>query len=1202
MTYAAFNHCFGRHDHLAQLREFYQQTNLHKRGKLVTITGERGIGKTTLLAQLEDYLREEGTLILKAECRREASSLGVIHQWIDQVLAYLSQAPSLYPLFERSEILANHLRLPDPQAVNLFEHLDEFISILQDLSLIRPLLISLHDFDLASPSTHRAIVYFARSMLSHPELQHEPFCGLLVLSLDKLHSSDDRTWLKEIDHHELKLKGIDSEAIRQVLSQDQIIDRIIELTAGNPHKIAKLFEPRYLVKDRNVLTGLSTQEYTILSILAVFGQPLTPDRLYKLTDLDTNDFQTALTQLVAQSILQKSIIHGNIKVSYRQLGDENDVYQSLTPAKRESLHAHIGRSIGNTIEWIETKAKHLLKGKCGSDAIVYAKQAAEKLELSFCYDEAIQLYQQALELSSDPKEQMTLLEAIILLCEQINAFESALNALAKLKELTKDPSSVLLKEAKIYLKHGDYHLAVDRLEKWHSLYEKDSSDTQKNESYREFLALRAETALLQGELMHADSLTKDALENLDETDFLLRFTLDNIRGKIALARKDNELAQRIFETNRFRSEQSGIKTEILRAEVQLGLTALNQKRYSDAYQHYQRSEELARSLKDYRALAIALQHLAVLSERSRNYNRAIALYQEAITCLKKIGHNSYLSWVSLDLAKLYIDIGEIKRAKAMVELAENLSEKQAPQISRYNSLLLKGRLDVIHCDYVKAERHLQAALKEASSHNDQSQIIRVKIELSKLSKQKGHHDKALKILESIDIQSHDTQANAEILVNRALLTPLNKRQTILLQALEFATKQKDPEFIWRAHFLLAEVALKKNNPQRANEHFEHACLVEARIAESIPEEMLDRYRKDPFRVLFYTENEKQNDALVVRSKDKAEANSIISSKMIGAHPSVLQLHQHIERVAKTDAIVLIRGESGTGKELIADAVHQHSLRKNSPFIKVNCGALVESLLLSELFGHEKGAFTGATERKIGRFERANGGTIFLDEIGDISPKTQVALLRVLQEQCFERVGGTKSINVDVRILFATHQNLEQMVEEGKFREDLYYRIRGIQLLSPPLRERHEDIPKIASFILQKIAAERGCAPKGIDSSAQELLCGYQWPGNVRELENVLRSVSLFADDRLLGKNDFSDYHELFATRIQHQNASVLNPYQALKERGLSLRDLKKELEAECISNALDEANGNITKAADLLGMKRPRLSQLIKEYQLSNSK
>ena len=235
------------------------------------------------------------------------------------------------------------------------------------------------------------------------------------------------------------------------------------------------------------------------------------------------------------------------------------------------------------------------------------------------------------------------------------------------------------------------------------------------------------------------------------------------------------------------------------------------------------------------------------------------------------------------------------------------------------------------------------------------------------------------------------------------------------------------------------------------------------------------------------------------------------STMVGHTRSMRLVFEQVRQVAKWNTTVLVRGESGTGKELIANAIHYNSPRANGPFIKLNCAALPDSLLESELFGHEKGAFTGAVSQRKGRFEQAHGGTIFLDEIGEISPAFQAKLLRVLQEGEFERVGGAKTQMVDVRVVAATNRNLESEVQAGRFREDLYYRLNVMPLQMPPLRERTEDIPELARFLVGKIAKNQGRELE-IEDGALGLLMRYDWPGNVRELENCLERAAVMSEE------------------------------------------------------------------------------------------
>jgi DNA-binding NtrC family response regulator len=259
------------------------------------------------------------------------------------------------------------------------------------------------------------------------------------------------------------------------------------------------------------------------------------------------------------------------------------------------------------------------------------------------------------------------------------------------------------------------------------------------------------------------------------------------------------------------------------------------------------------------------------------------------------------------------------------------------------------------------------------------------------------------------------------------------------------------------------------------------------------------------RVLETEQLRRETRQLRARVRDR-----VAPRNMIGVAPPMQRVFEVIDQVAPSKATVMITGESGTGKELVANAIHQRSPRANGPFVKLHCAALAESLLESELFGHEKGSFTGAMARKDGRFSIADGGTLFLDEIGEISPAIQVKLLRFLQEHEFERVGGTHTIKVDVRIIAATNRNLREEVAKGRFREDLYYRLNVVALEMPPLRDRRGDIPALADFFLNKLMAENAKQLAGIAPQTLDLLCAYDWPGNVRELENALERAVVLA--------------------------------------------------------------------------------------------
>ena len=304
--------------------------------------------------------------------------------------------------------------------------------------------------------------------------------------------------------------------------------------------------------------------------------------------------------------------------------------------------------------------------------------------------------------------------------------------------------------------------------------------------------------------------------------------------------------------------------------------------------------------------------------------------------------------------------------------------------------------------------------------------------------------------------------------------------------------------------------------------------------------------------------------------------------ILGEHPSMQRLMKNIAQVARSRATVLIHGETGTGKELLAAAIHQNSTRKDTPFVKLNCASLSETLLESELFGHERGSFTGAMTRREGRFKQADGGTLFLDEVSEIPASVQIKLLRFLQEREFERVGGNETIKVDVRVVAATNRNLKQRVDEGRFREDLYYRLKVVQLDVPPLRVRRSDIPLLAHAFLRKYAGENDRPVQGLSEEALQHLMMYPWPGNVRELENAIERAVVMCEDELIQRDDLptSAHGDL-------QNGSLM----ALIP-GITM----SELERVAILRTLDAVDGSTARAADILGISQRKIQYRVKEW------
>jgi DNA-binding NtrC family response regulator len=316
-----------------------------------------------------------------------------------------------------------------------------------------------------------------------------------------------------------------------------------------------------------------------------------------------------------------------------------------------------------------------------------------------------------------------------------------------------------------------------------------------------------------------------------------------------------------------------------------------------------------------------------------------------------------------------------------------------------------------------------------------------------------------------------------------------------------------------------------------------------------------------------------------------------ASRLIGSSAKMMAVLEAIRTVAPTHATVLIRGESGTGKELVASAIHQLSPRAKEQLVKVNCAAIPETLLEDELFGHERGAYTGAHAQRKGRFETAHRGTIFLDEIAEMSPTLQAKLLRVIQEREFERVGGSETIPVDIRILASTNRNLEERVRDGQFREDLYYRINVVPIAIPPLRERREDILVLASYFLERFAARNHKTFKGISPKAQQHLLTCNWPGNVRELENCIERAVVMARGDTIGVDDIALNPDI--TRMAHDDIAG-----QLVTDGFSVEDFERKL----LVAALEKTNGNQSRAAELLGLTRRTLQYRMEKYDISAGK
>ncbi|MER3414988.1 MAG: sigma-54-dependent Fis family transcriptional regulator [Gemmataceae bacterium] len=403
-----------------------------------------------------------------------------------------------------------------------------------------------------------------------------------------------------------------------------------------------------------------------------------------------------------------------------------------------------------------------------------------------------------------------------------------------------------------------------------------------------------------------------------------------------------------------------------------------------------------------------------------------------------------------------------------------------------------------------------------------------------------------------------------------------------------------------AHHPARQEHLRQLHRQQSKEPYSVVCAPIPTIQEE-PHALLYLFCQAPLRTLDAEDLEltvavaKQYSvaaAALQKRLELAEENQRLKAQivsevhLVGTSPAMREVTEQITRVAGTNSTVLIRGESGTGKELVARAIHLSSARRHGPFVCLNCAALAESLLESELFGHEKGAFTGASERKMGKFEAAHGGTLFLDEIGEMPLSAQAKLLRILEGHPYERVGGTEPVQVNVRVVAATNKSLEEAIKHGSFRKDLYFRLHVVEILLPPLRDRRDDIPLLAEYFLQQFVRETGRKIRGLTPRALDRLLAYSWPGNVRELRNVIERAVVLANGPLL------DAEDILLSRLEEPPAVPTTDGRSFRPSTL------ETLEKEHIVKTLDFTDWNKSRAAALLGIERSTLDRKIRAYGL----
>ncbi len=761
--------------------------------------------------------------------------------------------------------------------------------------------------------------------------------------------------------------------------------------------------------------------------------------------------------------------------------------------------------------------------------------------------------------------------------------------------------------------------------------------------------LMAQVRYLAGDPKQAEKFARDAIEHA--ADVVTRLEGSNVLGKLLLGREAWREAEEHFARDAYDAAAAGAHEEELRARLNRGIAVLYMGRREQAREMLEEVLEDGERQGILRAVAYTLSNLATIAIFEHRYEHALDLSERAIEVRRRIGGRVGLVQPITNLAELRLRLGLVDEAEQSLRFGLHACGQGLPLSRHAFFAKLAATIHLERGDTALAARELTTALSGATASGDLAQVAQCHRIAARIALEDGDLARARSAIAAADELKHTSFGRAELEllrgeISRAAGEPFFE---VARQALVLAQQADDPESLREAHVLLGRAYLLAGDAASATSHLESARGVVERIAETLPTELSSRYlRRTAVRAVDDLALELGDQLEALGELDRSAAPVTVRSqplptphggstpsdtaragdkrRLVGDSAALRALRGAVLRVAKAPTTVLIHGETGTGKELVAEAIHRASPRAHGPLVKVNCAALVETLLLSELFGHEKGAFTGASTRRRGRFEVAEGGTLFLDEIGDISPRTQVALLRVLQDGTYERVGGCTQLRANVRIVCATHRDLRAMVARGEFREDLYYRLCGVVLEVPSLRERTSDLPALSQALLQRAEETAGVEPRPISDEAMAALCRHSWPGNVRELENALRVAALFARGDRIELSDFTENVEglrhLASTpdgqtgRVSDWGTVPPPPRDSTPDSvappssstdvvyaevrgGLKLSEMKKKLEQECIYRALVESGGNITKAADLLGMKRPRLSQLVKQYELA---
>ena len=1202
----------GRESELSLLLREHDEAKAARRPRVVFLRGPQGVGKSFLTSLLSASCARRGISVFEGGSGRDVRrTWGLVSPLVQELLTAASR--SGVPQAKVAELARalEPLRSAGPagdvetRRLALFDAVCELVTL---AGRSAPVFV-LPDLDEADRASLELLRYLL-AVVSTPESQAG---GLFVLTFRDVEPLPQplAEVLARVSGRTLALSGFDLDGIRAFLARSDVAHKLLSVTGGNPEALGALLERPVAAADfflRRV-ERLPEPQRAVLAVFAVSPEALSVELVAEVMGAEPSSTAAVLDALRREHLAMPRVVEGRALWSF---GRERErlAFRGALPAAQVTAMA---RRIGTVLaaHGALVPAAGLLLDVSPGDAVEVALAAAESLVSRGALEDASALYQRALPFAG-PAHRADLVSAWArvqaALGASVQAARRTLEA-ARLGDAALADGRVL-EAARLLLKAG-------RLTRARALLGALARRRPLDAAVR---AAQAEALLLGGDAKGASERCASWLQSNPSAD-REALAFRNVLGKALLVLGQAGEAAGVFSKNAEAAEALGEPREAALAHLNEGVAACKQGDRQRAIASWEGVPAV-----DRRVAAVAHANLGSLYAESGDFELALDNLSRALQTFSRFSQGRDVAMAASNLARLHHVLGDVERATELAEHALERARVLAEPYLEASAQLTLGavlvdrralpealrRLDEARAGFERVGNDGYAALAsalKARAHLAASERAQAEVELARRCVEKGAGQLPAAMLE-VEL------TRGELCL---ALGDLHGASRAAGRAREALLERPDLEGPARTFFLMGRLRQAAADAAGAQTEFQRASRSLDELVQRVP----------PVRRTAFLSMQRRAEIIAAVEPDlrlpRAMASLVPKVPVerqfgfVGRSAALARITRQLEPIGRSNATALIRGESGTGKELLAEALHQLSPRRHMPLVKVNCGAMVEELLLSELFGHEKGAFTGAIKERKGRFELADGGSIFLDEIGDISPKAQVALLRVLQEREFERVGGSRTVKVDVRVICATNRDLEALIGQGRFRADLYYRLKGVMLELPPLRDRLEDLPLLAQHFLDEVAREKGEPAQRLSADALSVLARHGWPGNVRELENVIRSAAIFAEGAVVTPEAFSHVAELRALSAGASpdaqpppptaapaSAAPAQPvapaegaagpfdfYELARARGISLKDLRQEVETQCIGRALTEARGNISEAARLLKMKRSRLSQIV---------